>query len=107
MIDHAGQLDRRIEFTRQSADVDSFGQDVGTFSTAFSRWAKVEEKSGNEGEEGNQMVATKRVHFFIRYDSNIQETWRIVYNSKTYTIDAILNADARQSFMKIVTTLKD
>ncbi len=107
MIDHAGQLDRRIDFTRQSADVDSFGQDVGVFSTAFSRWAKVEEKSGTEGEEGNQMVATKRVHFFIRYDSSIQETWRIVYNSKTYTIDAILNADARESFMKIVTTLKD
>jgi SPP1 family predicted phage head-tail adaptor len=107
MIDHAGQLDRRIEFQNQSTSVDDYGQNVGGFSTAFSRWAKVEEKSGTEGEEGNQMVATKRVHFFIRYDSAIQETWRIVYNSKTYTIDAILNADARESFMKIVTTLKD
>ena len=107
MIDQAGQLDRRIDFTRQSADVDSFGQDVGVFSTAFSRWAKVEEKSGKEGEDGNQIIASKRVDFFIRYDSQINETWRIEYNGKTYMIEAILNADSRQSFQKIVTRLSD
>ena len=107
MIDHAGQLDRRIEFTRQDADVDIFGQDVGVFSSVFSRWAKVEEKSGTEGEEGNQIVATKRVDFFIRYDTQIKETFRIVYDSKTYTIEAILSADARDSFMKIVAKLTD
>ena len=107
MIDQAGQLDRRITFKRQSADVDSFGQDVGVFSTAFSRWAKVEEKSGKEGEDGNQIIASKRVDFFIRYDSQINETWRIEYNGKTYMIEAILNADSRQSFQKIVTRLSD
>lgn len=107
MIDHAGQLDRRIEFQRQSADVDSFGQDIGVFSTAFSRWAKVEEKSGKEGEMGDQIVATKRVEFFIRYDSTINETWQIVYDSKTYKIEAILNADDRKSFMRIVTKISD
>ena len=87
--------------------MDSFGQDVGDFTTAFSRWAKVVEKSGTEDEEGNQIVAVKRVEFFIRYDSEIQETWRIEYDSKTYMIEAILNSDSRDAFMRIVTRYSD
>ena len=53
------------------------------------------------------MVATKRVEFFIRYRSDINEQMQIVHDNTTYTIEAILNADARKSFQKIVARFAD
>ena len=88
-------------------DADPYGQATRDFETLANVWAKVEEKSGKEGEDGNQMVATKRVEFFIRYRSDINEQMQIVYENKTYTIEAILNADSRKSFQKIVTRFAD
>ena len=107
MIDHAGQLDRRITIQSFTTTTDDFGEVVKSFTTLANVWAKVEEKRGSEGEEGSQLVATKRVEFFIRYRSDINEKMRIRYNNKTYKIEAILNADDRKAFQKIVTRWAD
>ena len=107
MIDHAGQLDRRITIQSFTTTTDDFGEVVKSFTTLAEVWAKVEEKRGNEGEDGNQLVATKRVEFFIRYRSDINEQMRIVYNNETYKIETILNADVRKAFQKIVTRWAD
>jgi len=107
MIDQAGQLDRRITIQSFSTTTDDFGEVVKSFTTLANVWAKVEEKRGNEGEDGNQLVATKRVEFFIRYRSDINEQMRITYNNETYKIEAILNADSRKAFQKIVTRWAD
>ena len=107
MIDQAGQLDRRITIQSFGTTTDDFGEVVKSFTTLANVWAKVEEKRGNEGEDGNQLVATKRVEFFIRYRSDINEQMRITYNNETYKIEAILNADSRKAFQKIVTRWAD
>jgi SPP1 family predicted phage head-tail adaptor len=107
MIDQAGQLDRRIAIQSFTTTTDDFGEVVKSFTTLANVWAKVEEKRGNEGEDGNQLVATKRVEFLIRYRSDINEQMRITYNSETYKIEAILNADSRKAFQKIVTRWAD
>lgn len=145
MIDHAGQLDRRITIQKPvvaasntidvetsfesritddfgqiddaclttdindlgGVDADPFGQSTRDFETLASVWAKVEEKRGDEGEDGNQIVATKRVEFFIRYRSDVNEQMRIIYNNETYRIESILNADSRKAFQKIVTRWAD
>ncbi len=107
MIDQSGQLDRRIAIQSFTESTDDFGEVILSFTTLANVWAKVVEKSGNEGEDGNQMVATQKVEFFIRYRSDINEQMQIVYENKTYTIEAILNADARKSFQKIVTRFAD
>ena len=107
MIDQAGQLDRRITIQSYTTTTDDFGEVVKSFTTLAEVWAKVEEKRGNEGEDGNQLVATKRVEFLIRYRSDINEQMRIQYNNETYKIEAILNADSRKAFQKIVTRWAD
>lgn len=107
MIEHAGQLDRRITIQSFTTTTDDFGEVTKSFTTLANVWAKVEEKRGNEGEEGNQIVATKRVEFFIRYRSDINEQMRIQYNNETYKIESILNADSRKAFQRIVTRWAD
>lgn len=101
MIDQAGQLDRRITIQSFSTTTDAFGQKTKSFGTLASVWAKVVEKVGDEGENGDMISATKRVDFFIRYRSDINEQMRITYNSKTYKIHAIQSADARQAYQMI------
>ena len=107
MIDQAGQMDRRITIQTFTTTTDDFGEVVKSFTTLAEVWAKVEEKRGNEGDDGNQIVATKRVEFLIRYRSDINEQMQIQYNNETYKIEAILNADSRKAFQKIVTRWAD
>ena len=101
MIDHAGQLDRRITIQSFTTTTDAFGQKNKSFGTLATVWAKVVEKVGNEAENGDMISATKRVDFFIRYRSDINEQMQIVYNNKTYKIHAIQSADAREAFQMI------
>jgi SPP1 family predicted phage head-tail adaptor len=107
MIKQAGQLDRRITIQTFTTSTDDFGEVIPSFTTLADVWAKVEEKRGTEGEDDNQIIASKVVEFFIRYRSDINEQMRIVYNGQTYKIEAILNADARKAFQKIVTRWAD
>ena len=86
---------------------DFYGQENRDFSTLATVWAKVEERNGNEKELGNQLVATRFVDFIIRYKSGLDEQMRIVYGGQTYKIQSIIKEDARKSFMRITTQLKD
>ena len=102
-----GNLDQRIVIQGLSEATDDFGQRVQTFSTLATVWAKVEERNGNEKELGNQLVATRFVDFIIRYKSGLDERMRITYGGSTYLIQSIIKEDARKSFMRITTELKD
>ena len=101
MIDQAGQLDRRITIQSFSTTTDAFGQKIKSFGTLANVWAKIVEKVGDEGENGDMISATKRVDFFIRYRSDINEQMRITYNNETYKIHAIQSADARKAYQMI------
>ena len=84
-----GQLDRRIEISNYTTNKNSFGEDVKTFSTLITCWAKVEPQYGTEGNEQQKELARKTVKFTVRYYSSINESCKIVYNSQTYDITAI------------------
>jgi SPP1 family predicted phage head-tail adaptor len=101
MIDQAGQLDRRITIQSYTTTTDAFGQKTKSFGTLANVWAKVVEKVGDEGENGDMISATKRVDFFIRFRSDINEQMRITYNNETYKIHAIQSADARKAYQMI------
>lgn len=86
---------------------DYFGQNNVDYSTLATVWAKIEERKGKEGELGNQLVATRLVDFIIRYKSGLDERMRISYGGDIYLIQSIIKEDARKSFMRITTQLKD
>jgi SPP1 family predicted phage head-tail adaptor len=86
---------------------DNYGQRTKDFETLATVWSKVVEGIGKEGEEGEQITASKKVDFFIRYRNDINEQMRVVYNSNTYKIEAIQVADARKAFLMIRTKWAD
>ena len=102
-----GDFDQRITIQNVTESVDTFGQRVQTFSTLANVWAKVEEKSGSEGETSDQIIATRKVQFLIRWRNDINEQMRILYRGQIYEIESIINADARRHTMRIHTKLTD
>lgn len=102
-----GDFDQRITIQNVTESVDTFGQRVQSFSTLANVWAKVEEKSGFEGEQSNQIVAERKVQFLIRWRNDINERMRVSYRSKIYEIESIINGDERQHTMRIHTKLSD
>lgn len=107
MIEQAGQLDRRITLQSFSESTDSFGQEVKTYTTLAQVWANVKEKVGNEGEKGDMLASTKKVEFIIRYRTDVNAEMRVQYNSNTYKIQTIQNADARKAYLKLVCLWSD
>lgn len=102
-----GDFDQRITIQNVTESVDTFGQRVQSFSTLAVVWAKVEEKRGMEGEQSNQIVATRMVEFLIRYRAGLNERMRIVYRGNTYMIESIISGDERKNTLRIHTKLSD
>lgn len=102
-----GDFDQRIVIQNVTESVDQFGQRIRSFSTLAAVWAKVEEKSGTEGEVSYQLTANRKVQFMIRWRSDINEKMPIVYRGKIYEIESIISDDARKHTMKIHARLSD
>lgn len=102
-----GDFDQRIVIQNVSESVDQFGQRIRSFSTLAAVWAKVEEKSGTEGEVSYQLTANRKVQFMIRWRNDVNEKMPIVYRGKIYEIESIISDDARKHTMKIHARLSD
>tara|TARA_R100000664_G_C2758654_1_gene147742 strand:+ start:1241 stop:1555 length:315 start_codon:yes stop_codon:yes gene_type:complete len=84
-----GKLDRKITIKSVSTTADDYGQEIQTFSTLTSVWARILYKNEVEKFENDQLKAISNIHFFIRYRTDITEQMRISYNNKTYLIEGI------------------
>lgn len=102
-----GDFDQRITIQNVTESVDVFGQRIKSFSTLAAVWAKVEEKSGVEGEQSDQIIASKKVQFLIRWRNDVNERMPIVYRGKIYEIESIISGDARRHTMVLHTRLSD
>jgi SPP1 family predicted phage head-tail adaptor len=106
IIKDIGELDRRITLRNPSTSTDAFGQSVRTYADVSSLWAKVEYKSGTEGEESNRLESVKRVEFLVRYNTAITEVSQISWDGDTFEVEVVLPME-RKRFMHLVTRLVD
>jgi SPP1 family predicted phage head-tail adaptor len=81
-----GRLDRRIDIESWTWVANSQGEKVATYSVFHAAFAHVQKAGGNEREEGQKETATNKVKFKIQFFDGIDETMRILYNSKYYDI---------------------
>lgn len=99
-----GRLDRRITIQKKIFGTDASNQHLVTgwedIETNPEVWANVEEKSGTEVFQADQLVGLTVAQFTIRYRTDVTIQNRIVYNSKYYDIQAILEI-GRKRFLKI------
>ena len=103
-----GELDRRIVIEAPTVTQNSYGEQVSSWATYRTVWAKMEWKGGSEKEETERMTATSKVCFYIRnLDISITEQNRILYDSKYYVINVINEIEGREAFLELETTIRD
>jgi SPP1 family predicted phage head-tail adaptor len=60
-------------------------------------WAKVEDRSGSESYQADQLTATRNTVFTIRWIAGLGEKMRILYNYDYYDIQAIKSPDRKRT----------
>lgn len=102
-----GQYNKRIEIQKLTAVQNEFGEQVRTWITVRSCWAKVTPQTltrvrGRELFMARQWVANTELVFNIRYFSTsadmpdgITPDMRVVYKGKNYNIENVMNVDER------------
>ena len=84
-----GEFRNRVVFQTNSTSTDEGGGQSSTWGTSTTVWAKVENISGSEGVFGDQLRGIANYKFTIRYNSTINETYRISYRSKIFNIQTV------------------
>ena len=91
-----GTLDRRIILSQPTPGAaGAYGPGADVFADVAEVWAKVAYSQGNEQYLADEKTAVQRIAFTIRYRTDINPTWRIRYQNKTYLIDAVAEIGRR------------
>ena len=102
-----GQLDRNILIQQKVFGTDESNQhkviaweNIDSYPSVR---AKVEENSGTEVNQADQLVGVKSTTFWIRYRTDLSIENRIVYKGMNYDIHTLLEL-SRKRFLKIIAT---
>ena len=104
-----GELDRRITLQNYSASVNTYGEQIESYSDYRTVWAKVDFDGSSQSDEFDRITAISKVKYFIRNIdlTNLSEKTRISYDSKLYYIQAINEIEGRESFLELITEKRD
>lgn len=86
----AGQLNRRITVQQLAAGQDAIGQPVQTWSTVAELWAHILHSSGLETIKAGAEMSVVRASIRVRYTRQISAGMRVVADSFTYNVVAVL-----------------
>lgn len=97
-----GALDRRIALYSRTTSVNSYGEAAESFTLLATVWAKVDYPLTGSQEAHVEKINLfeQRTEFTIRKRTDINQTSRIVYDSKTYDIERIAEI-GRGGYLKI------
>lgn len=85
-----GKLNQRIIFQSYAETRAANGGVIRNYTTFATRWAYVDMRGGNEGQQAEQKTARIPVDFHVRAGGlTINETMRIVWRGLTYDITSI------------------
>jgi SPP1 family predicted phage head-tail adaptor len=90
-----GEMRHRITIQATTPTRTAKGAVVDSWSTAWTRWAKIEPLSGNELEIASKVSAEVTHEVTFRYLSGMTAEHRIVYGSRTFNVLSVRNEQER------------
>lgn len=102
-----GMMDEEIQVQRFTIGVDGYGEEVKTWETLYCLLARAEYATtgNNEIIETGLETTLRRISFTIRYEEDLKETDRILYDDDLYDIIAIQKI-GRRMYTKIATVMR-
>ena len=99
----AGQLRNYVTIQQYTEAFDSNGELVKTWSTFNTVWASIEPLVGREYWSSRQINAEITGKIRMRYIANLTSKMQIVYSSKTYQIEAVIDPENRHIELVLLT----
>ena len=92
-------MDERITIQEPAGTTDSYGQSVPDWTDVATVWAKVDDRSGSEKLQADQITAYMNTTFNIRYRTGVDETMRIlrIRTGRYYNIRSVKNPDRKRT----------
>ena len=93
-----GRLDKRISIESRSATLDSYGQEINSWSVVGVVWANVKPVGGREKMKAMQVDSLLTHTVAIRFDKRFMpprtvDAWRIVYDGRLFNIVSAMDLD--------------
>jgi len=98
----AGRLRHRLVLQSKTYTVNSYGEQAVTWSTETTVWGAIEPLSGREMYAQNQIQPEAKVRIVIRYNSSIDESWRVKHDGLYYDIEDVINHDTRDRMLTLM-----
>jgi len=102
----AGMLNQRVEIHSKSEASDDHGEITSTFTKVATRWASVQQLTGKELFEAQQIDARRTYKVTMRFFSGLTETYQLVFKSRIFKIIGV-NDVMEQQHLHIITCLED
>ncbi|MDJ1464942.1 phage head closure protein [Nitratireductor sp. GZWM139] len=110
-----GELNRRVTLQEPRSISDGQGGEEDGWVNVATVWARIEDLRGLERVEAARLASIVTSHIHIRYRSDVDSSWRIVWGSTTnvdgedipdpdaavYRIVALMQPDERKRFLQI------
>lgn len=105
MSEVIGTYRHQVNFLEPIEARSAFGDEQITWDQKSASWCRVDfqEAKSDEDEIASRVQAYTFAKISLRFRSDVTEKWRILFNSETYGIDAIL-PDSHQRHMVIKAT---
>ncbi len=97
-----GELRHRVTIQQKSVTQDTYGAAVETWTALAMVWASVEPLQGKEYFSSQQMVAQVDHRIRIRYRAGITPAMRLVWGSRTFDIQAVIEPETRQRELQLM-----
>jgi SPP1 family predicted phage head-tail adaptor len=101
MID-PGRLNRRIRLQVAEYSKNSTGEQVATWVDSpepSTVWAMVNTTRGSEQYQAERKTASRMKDFLIRYRTDADETWTVLYQDRRYDIRAVEEVGTREGLV--------
>ena len=101
----AGKFDRRITLEACHTTTTLAGASEQIWRPVASAWAELVSSSGGESFGDDQVTATKRATWRIRYRPNVTTAMRVVFRGQVYEINDVSEPDRNRELVLSCTAL--
>ncbi len=98
----SGRLRNRLILQSKTETQSNTGSVTIGWSTQQTVWGGIEPLAGKEFLAIQQTQNEASVRIVMRYQSNIDETWRIVNGGRAYSIESIINENDRDRMLTVM-----
>lgn len=96
-----GDLRHRIGLQTATRTSDGEGGSAVAWSTSVTVWASIEPANGREPYIANQLNGQVSHKITIRYRSGVTTGQRVLFGTRTFDVQAVLNKDERNELMTL------